>query len=83
MGTRYVFIENLTGAEIGMYGAGLLHVKGDVADNLLPEMEKLLLLQGKIVLESDLQQQQAKQAGKAKFPFSIKQGRGAPENKAR
>jgi len=83
MGTRYIFIENLTGAEIGMHGAGLLHQKGDVVDNLLPDVEKLLLLKKKIVPESDLQQQQAKQAEQAKSRFPFKRGRGAPENKAR
>jgi len=80
MGTRFVFTCDLRGADIGMLGAGLLYQKGQVVENLLPEIEKLLLLQGKIVPESELQQQQ--QAGKAKSRFAIKRGRGAPENKA-
>lgn len=54
MSKRYVFLEDLQAAEIGLsYESGLLYTKDQIVDDLLPGVEAKLLELGKIQLESE------------------------------
>lgn len=78
---RFVFIEDLQAAEVGLdFEMGLLYPKGAIVDDLLPGMEAKLLKMGKIVAEAEFWQQQQQQKA-ASAPPSNKRGRGGRENK--